>query len=70
MDYQKQLAEQTAKTDTTIDQAKFESCLEDKLPDSLVKKMLVAAQTNSSDATTIGEQGNKALTDCKTSAKK
>jgi hypothetical protein len=70
VDYQKQLAEQTAKTDTSIDQAKFESCLKDKLPDSLVKKMLVAAQTNSSDAATVGAEGNKALTDCKTSAKK
>jgi hypothetical protein len=70
VNYQKQLAEQTAKTDTTIDETKFEDCLEEKLPDSLVKKMLVAAQTNSSDATDIGTQGQKALTDCKTTAKK
>jgi len=70
VDYQKRLAEQTAKTDTTIDAAKFQACLEDKLPDSLVKKMLVAAQTQSSDAATVGEQGTKAMTDCKTAAKK
>lgn len=70
VDYQKQLAEETAKSDNTIDQAKFQACLEDKLPDSLVKKMLVAAQTSASDATAIGAQGNKALTDCKAAAKK
>jgi hypothetical protein len=70
VDYQKQLADQTAKTDTTIDQAKFQACLEEKLPDSLVKKMLVAAQTNASDATEVGTEGQKALTDCKTAAKK
>jgi curli biogenesis system outer membrane secretion channel CsgG len=70
VDYQKRLAAETAKTDTTVDAAKFESCLEDKLPDSLVKKMLVASQTGSSDSTTLGEQGNKAMTECLAGAKK
>jgi hypothetical protein len=68
--YQKRLAAETAKTDTTIDPAKFEKCLDEKLPDSLVKKMLVASQTQSKDAATINEQGTKAMTDCKTVAKK
>ena len=70
MDYRKRLAEETAKTDKTIDAAKFESCLDEKLPDSLVKKMLVASETNSSDAAKVGEQANKAMTDCKTEAAK
>jgi hypothetical protein len=70
VNYQQRLAEETAKTDKTIDQKKFASCLEDKLPDSLVKKMLVASQTNASDSATIGQQGNQAMTDCKTAAKK
>ena len=70
VDYQKRLAEETVKTDATIDQATFEKCLKDKLPDSLVKKMLVASQTQSKDAATIGQQGTKAMTDCKTSSKK
>ena len=70
VDYQKRLAEETAKTDKTLDAAKFETCLKDKLPDSLVKKMLVASQTNASDSAEIGEQGNKAMTDCKAAAKK
>ena len=70
VNYQKQLAEQTAKTDTTLDEAAFEDCLEKELPDSLVKKMLVAAQTSSSDAAEVGAQGNKALTGCKTTARK
>lgn len=70
VDYQKRLADETAKTDKTIDAAKFEDCLNDKLPDSLVKKMLVASQTNASDSAAIGEQGNKAMTDCKTAATK
>jgi hypothetical protein len=58
------------KSDPTIDAAKFEKCLQDKLPDSLVKKMLVASQTQSKDAATIGQQGTKAMTDCKASSKK
>jgi hypothetical protein len=70
VNYQKRLATETAKTDTTIDAKKFEACLDKKLPDSLVKKMLVASQTNAKDSATIGEQGNKAMTDCKTEAKK
>jgi hypothetical protein len=70
VDYQKRLATETAKTDKTIDADKFQDCLEDKLPDSLVKKMLVASQTSSSDSAEISEQGNKALTDCKDAAKK
>jgi hypothetical protein len=68
--YQQRLAQETAKTDKTIDEKKFASCLEEKLPDSLVKKMLVASQTNSSDSATVGQQGNQAMTDCKTAAKK
>jgi hypothetical protein len=68
--YQKRLAEETAKTDDTIDVAKFEDCLDEKLPDSLVKKMLIASQTQSKDAATINEQGTKAMSDCKTAAKK
>jgi hypothetical protein len=70
VDYQKRLAEETAKTDKTIDVAKFEDCLKQKLPDSLVKKMLVASETNASDSAAIGQQGNKAMTDCKTAATK
>jgi hypothetical protein len=68
VDYQKKLATETAKTDKTVDAKKFESCLRDKLPDSLVKKMLVASQTNASDAAEVGAEGNKAMTDCKTAA--
>jgi hypothetical protein len=70
VEYQKRLAEETVKADDTIDAAKFEDCLDEKLPDSLVKKMLVASQTSSSDAAEVGEQGNKAMTDCKAAAKK
>lgn len=70
VDYQKRLATETAKTDTTIDAAKFEECLNKKLPDSLVKKMLVASQTNASNSAQIGEQGTKAMSECKDSAKK
>lgn len=70
LDYQKKLATETAKTDKTIDAAKFEACLREKLPDSLVKKMLVASQTNSSDSAAVGAEGNKAMTDCKDAAKK
>ena len=70
MDYQKRLATETAKTDKTIDAAKFEDCLKEKMPDSLVKKMLVASQTNASDSAQISEQSQKAMTDCKEESKK
>jgi hypothetical protein len=70
VDYQKRLATETAKTDTTIDAAKFEACLKKKLPDSLVKKMLVASQTNSSDSEAIGKQGTDAMSACKDESKK
>jgi hypothetical protein len=70
VDYQKRLATETAKTDPKVDAAKLDDCLDDKLPDSLVKKALVASQTGASDATAIGEQINKAMTDCKTTASK
>jgi len=68
--YQARLAQETAKSDTTIDATKFQACLEKELPNSLVKQMLVAEQTQSKDAATIGQQGTKAMTDCKTQAKK
>jgi hypothetical protein len=70
VDYQKRLAEETAKTEPGLDEAKFEACLRKDLPDSLVKKMLVAQQTQSQDAATIGQQGTKAMTDCKAGATK
>ena len=70
VDYQKRLADDTAKSTPGLDAAKFEACLEKKLPDSLVKKMLVAQQTQSKDAATIGEQGTKAMTACKADATK
>jgi hypothetical protein len=70
VDYQKRLATETAKTDTTVDAAKLEDCLKEKLPDSLVKKMLVASQTNASDSAQVSEQGQKAMSDCNEAAKK
>lgn len=70
VDYQKRLASDTAKTDPSIDVAKLEDCLKEKLPDSLVKKMLVASQTNASDNATISEQGQKAMSDCADASKK
>jgi hypothetical protein len=70
VDYQKRLAEETAKTDKTIDAAKFEDCLKEKLPDSLVKKMLIASETNASNSAEVGQEGNKAMTDCKAAATK
>jgi hypothetical protein len=70
VDYQQRVADESAKADKTIDAAKMADCLEDKLPDSLVKKMLVASQTSSADSAQVTEQGNKAMTDCKAAAKK
>jgi hypothetical protein len=70
VNYQERVADEAAKTDKTIDAAKMADCLEDKLPDSLVKKMLVASQTSSADSAEITEQGNKAMTDCKDAATK
>ena len=68
VDYQKRLADETAKTEPGLDKAKFEACLQKNLSDALVKKMLVAQQTQSQDAATIGQQGTKVMTDCKAGA--
>jgi len=70
VDYQKRLATETAKTDPSIDATKFEACLKEKLPDSLVRKMLVASQTNASDSAEIGKQGTDAMKACQDSSKK
>lgn len=68
--YQERLAAETAKSDSTVDESKLASCLDEKLPDSLVKKVLVASQTQAKDAAALNEQGTKAMTGCKVEATK
>jgi hypothetical protein len=68
VDYHKRQAEDLAKADKKIDAGKLEACLEDEMPNSYVKKLIVASQVQSSDAVKLGEESNKKLTDCKTDA--
>jgi hypothetical protein len=68
VDYTQRQAEEIAKTDKTIDAKALESCLAEEMPDSFVKKLIVASQTQSEDAATLGEESTKKLTDCKTEA--
>jgi len=70
VDYHRRQAEEIAKADTTVDAKALETCLEDKMPNSYVKKLIVASQTQSDDGPKLGEESNKFLTDCKTEATK
>lgn len=70
VDYHRRQAEEIAKADKTVDAKALESCLEDKMPNSYVKKLIVASQTQSDDGAKLGEESNKFLTDCKTEATK
>ena len=70
VDYHRRQAEEIAKADKTVDAKALESCLEDKMPNSYVKKLIVASQTQSEDGAKLGEESNKFLTDCKTEATK
>lgn len=65
VDYQKRLAESLAKADPTVDQAALETCLKKDLPTAFVRDLIVAAQTQSSDAAKLGEESTKRTTACK-----
>jgi hypothetical protein len=68
VDYTQRQAEEIAKTDKKIDVKALESCLADEMPNSFVKELIVASQTQSEDATKLNEDSTKKLTDCKTKA--
>lgn len=70
VDYHRRQAEEIAKADDTVDAKVLEACLEDKMPNAYVKKLIVASQTQSDDSAKLGEESNKFLTDCKTEATK
>jgi hypothetical protein len=70
VDYAKRQAQDIAKSDTTVDADKLESCLRKEMPNSYIKKLIVASQTQSGEATKLGEDSNTKLTDCKLQAAK
>lgn len=70
VDYQKRQAEELAKSDKTLDEKLLESCLREQMPNSYVKKLIVASQTQAADSTQLGEESNTKLTTCKTKAAK
>ncbi len=70
VDYQKRQAEEIAKADAKVDEAKLQACLEKDMPESYVRKLIVASQTQSADSAKLVEESTKKLTTCKTQATK
>jgi hypothetical protein len=68
VDYQKRQAEEIAKADTTVDVTKLQACLKREMPESYVKKLIVAAQTQDTTSSALVEESTKKLTSCKTEA--
>lgn len=70
VDYQKRQAEQIAKADKTVDEAKLKSCLSEEMPESYVRKLIIASQTQFAESAKLVEESTKKLTECKTKATK
>lgn len=70
VDYQKRQAEEIAKADSKVDATKLRTCLEKQMPESYVKKLIIASQTQSADGAKLVEESTKKLTACKTEATK
>lgn len=68
VEYQKRQAEEIAKADTKIDKAKLEKCLDEEMPESYVKKLIVASYTQTEDSATLLQESTKKLDTCKTNA--
>lgn len=69
VDFAEEVASTYAKADTTLDEAKLKKCLDEDLPDSLMKKAIVANQTGDTSDENL-TKGNKALENCVKNAKK
>jgi len=70
VDYQKRQAEEIAKADTKVDATELAKCLDKAMPKSYIKKLIVASQSQASDAATLSQDATKKLSDCKTEATK
>jgi hypothetical protein len=70
VDYQKVQAEQVAKSDKTIDAAKLEACFKRTMPVSDIKKLIVANQTQASDASALNAASDKKAAACAKESKK
>jgi len=70
VDYQKLQAEQVAKSDKTIDEAKLEACFRENMPTKDIKALIVANQTQSADATTLNADSDKKAKACAKEATK
>lgn len=68
--YQERQAKEIAKADAKVDAKKLQACLEKEMPESYVKKLIIASQTQEKDGEKLVEESNKKLTGCKTEATK
>ncbi|HEY0903938.1 MAG TPA: hypothetical protein VGE14_08625 [Marmoricola sp.] len=68
VDYHERQAADLAEADPKIDEEQLQACLEKEMPNSYVRKLIVASQVQSADAVKLGEESNKKLTDCKDGA--
>lgn len=66
--YQKRQAAEIAQADAKIDAKKLEACLDREMPESYVKKLIIASQTQPTDSAKLVEESTKKLTACKTGA--
>lgn len=70
VDYQKLQAEQVAKSDKTLDATKLEACFRRTMPTSDIKALIVANQTQSSDAASLNAESDKKAKACAKEATK
>lgn len=70
VDYQKVQALQVAKSDKTIDATKLEACFKRTMPLTDIKALIVANQTQSSDATALNAASDKKASACAKASKK
>lgn len=70
VDYQARQAQEIAKTDAKVDEAGLRDCLEEKMPDSFVRDLIVSAQVQGEDSAKLVQRSTKILTECKKTAAK
>ncbi|MCW2785087.1 MAG: hypothetical protein JWP74_1604 [Marmoricola sp.] len=70
VDYQKVQAEAVAKSNPLVDPVKLAACLSTSMPTSYVRQLIVANQTQSSEAATLNSDSNAKATACTKAATK
>jgi hypothetical protein len=70
VNYSQRQAAAIAKADAKVDAVKLQACLEKDMPESYVKKLIIASQTQSADSAKLTSESTQKLTTCKTAATK